>query len=52
MDFVSLCCDRNMNDAISIEQMRENTRLRLLFPLGIFPVEMASFVFLSQNRDT
>ena len=52
MAFVSLCCDRNMNenDAISTGKMRENTRLLLVFPLRIFPpVKMTPFRFLSQD---
>ena len=30
----------------------ENTRLHLLFSLGILVVEMLAFKFLSQHRDT
>ena len=38
MAFVSLCCDRNMHDAIfNWEKMRENTRLDLVFPTRHFP---------------
>ena len=50
--FVSLHCDRNMTEAISIEKIPENTRLRLGFSLGIFPVQMTSFMFLSHHRHT
>ena len=45
-------CDRNMNDAISTRKIPEYTRLRLMFSLGIFLVEITSFMFLSQHRDT
>ena len=41
-----------MNDAISTRKIPKNTRLCLMFSLGIFLVEMTSFVFLSQHRDT
>ena len=41
-----------MNDAISTGKTPENTRLHLTFSLGIFPVEMMSFMFLSQYIDT
>ena len=44
--------DRNMNDAISTGKIQENTRLYLVFSPGIFPVEMTSFMFLSQHGDT
>ena len=50
--FRVLYCGRNMIDAISTGKIPENTRLRLVFSLGIFVVEMTSFVFLSQHRDT
>ena len=50
--FVSLGCDRNMDDAISIIKMSENTKLHLVFSLGIFLVKMMSLRFLSQSRDT
>ena len=40
-----------MNDAISTRKIPKNTRLRLVFLLGIFLVEMSSFMFLSQHRD-
>ena len=41
-----------MNDIISIGKMPcKNTRRSRVFS-GIFPVEMASFMFLSQHRDT
>ena len=49
---MSLCCDRNMNDVISTRKMLSgNTRRSRVFS-GISPVEMASFMFLSQYRDT
>ena len=41
-----------MNDAISTGEISGNTGLRLLFPLGIFLVEMTSLMFLSEHRDT
>ena len=41
-----------MNDTISTRKIPENTQLRLLFSPGIFLVEMTSFLFLSQHRDT
>ena len=50
--FRSPYCDRNMNDAISTGKIPGNTWLRLVFLLGIFPVEMTSFMFLSQHRNT
>ena len=34
------------------ENIPENTRLRNVFLQGMFPVEMTSFMFLSQHRDT
>ena len=41
-----------MNDAISTRKMpSENTRRSRVFS-GIFPVEMASFIFLSEYRHT
>ena len=47
-----LCCDRNMNDAISTGKMpSENTRRSRVFS-GIFLVGMTSFVCLSLHRDT
>ena len=47
-----LCCDRNINGVISTEKMpSENTRRSRVFS-GIFLVEMTSFMFLSQYRDT
>ena len=49
---MSLYCDRNMNDAISTSKIPENTRLRLVFSLGVLLVEMTSFMLLSQQRDT
>ena len=52
MAFVYLFCGRNMNDAISTGKMPgENTRRLRVFS-GNFPVKMASFMFLSQHRDT
>ena len=50
--FWSLRCDRIIYDAISTGKMPENTRLHLVFSIGIFPVEMTSLIFLSQRRDT
>ena len=45
-------CDRNMNDVISARKIHsENTRRSRAFS-GNFLVEMASFMFLSQYRDT
>ena len=41
-----------MNDAISTRKVSENTRLRLVFSLGIFSVEMTLIMFLLQHRDT
>ena len=42
-----------MNDTISTEKIpSENTRRRLVFSLGIFLVEMMSFMFLSQHKDS
>ena len=49
---MSLCCDRNMNDVISTRKMSsENMRRSWVFS-GIFLVEMPSFMFPSQYRDT
>ena len=50
--FVSLYCDRNICDPISTKKIPGNTRLSLVFSLGIFPIEMTSFMFLSQHRYT
>ena len=48
---MSLCCDRNINDIISTGKIpSENMRLSQVFS-GIYAVEMASFMFLSQYRD-
>ena len=41
-----------MNDVISTGKIGENTRLHLVFSPDIFLVEMTSFMFLSQHRDT
>ena len=49
---MSLYCDRNMNDVILTRKIPENTQLHLVFLLGIFLVEITSFMFLSQHRDT
>ena len=53
MAFVSLCCNRNINDAISI---RKNAFLvghfYFISNWAFFPVEMTSFMFLPQHRDT
>ena len=47
-----LCVVINMNDVISPSKMSvKNTRRSRVFS-GIFLVEMASFMFLSQYRDT
>ena len=53
--YVSLFCDRNTNDVISTEKkmpcgisIRDGASVFTHFS----PVEMASFVFLSQHRDT
>ena len=47
-----LCYDRNVNNVNTIGKMRNsNTRRSRVFS-GIFPVEMASFMFLSQCIDT
>ena len=43
MAFVSLYCDRNMNDDISTWKIPENIRLRLV---------LSHFTFLSQHRDS
>ena len=46
-----LCCDRDINDITSTRKMpSENTRCSQVL-YGVFPVEMASFRFLSQHRD-
>ena len=51
--FVSLYCDRSIHDAIWTGKIPENTRLRLcVFYRNFFPVEMSSFVFLSQYTQT
>ena len=49
---MSLYYDENVHDANSTRKVPENTRLSFVFPLGIFPVEMMSLMFLSQHRDT
>ena len=49
---MSLYCDRNIHDGFSTGKIPENTRPRLVFSLGIFPVEMMPFMFLSLHRDT
>ena len=41
-----------MNDTILTRKIPENARLRLVFSLDIFLVEMVSFMFLLQHRDT
>ena len=48
--FVPLYCDRNMNDVISTGKILENTWLRLVLSLGIFPVEITSFMFLTRRH--
>ena len=49
---MSLCCERNMNDIIStIPFPSENTRRSQAFS-GVFTVEMMSFMFLPQYRET
>ena len=50
--FMTLYCDRYMNDAIWTGEIPENTWLCLMFSLDIFLVEMTSFMYLSQQRDT
>ena len=47
-----LYCGRGIHDPTSIGKVPENTRLRLIFARGISPVEMTSFAFLLQHRDT
>ena len=50
MAFASLFCVRKIHDTISGGKIPENIQLRLVFPLGIFPVDMtSSIMFLSQN---
>ena len=49
---MSLLSDRNIHDAISVGKMPEDTRVRLVFPLSIFLLEMMPFMFLSQHRQT
>ena len=49
---MSQYCDRNIHDAISTGKIPENIWLCLVFSLGIFPVEVTSFMFLSQPWDT
>ena len=41
-----------MNDAISTRKIPENAQLGLVLSLGIFQVEMTSFMFLPHHRDT
>ena len=48
--FVPLYCDRNMNDVISTGKILENTWLRLVLSLGIFPVKITSFMFLTRRQ--
>ena len=54
MALVSVCCDRNMNDVISTGKMHTVVETRGTAECfhAFFPVEMASFIFLSQHRDT
>ena len=40
-----------MNDTVSTGRIPENSRLRLVFSLGIFLVEMTSFMFLPKYRE-
>ena len=42
----------NIYEAILTKKIPENTRLRLVYPLRIFPAEMTSFMLLLQYRDT
>ena len=43
MAFISLYCDNNIHGAISTGKIPENTRLRLVFSLGIYPVDIMSY---------
>lgn len=48
--YVSLDCDGNGHYATSIGKIPAKTVLHIVFPLGIFLVEM-SFMYLAQQRD-
>ena len=50
--WVCLCCDRNMNGIISSRKMLSGNTRRTRVSSGIFPTEMASWMFLSDNRNT